>query len=91
MFTGAFLIRTRADPNAVAPAAAGIVRELVADQPIANVMTLDDVRLQPVASRRLNAMLLACFAALALLIAGVGVADMLAFSVARRTGEIGIV
>jgi predicted permease len=90
VFTGAVLIRTRSAPGAVAPAAAGIIRALVPDQPIVNVMTLDDVRRQPVASRRLNAVLLVGFAALALLIAGVGVAGMLAFSVARRTGEIGI-
>ena len=89
-FAGAVLIRTRAAPGALAPAAAGVIRELVPDQPIVNVMTLDDVRRQPVASQRLNALLLICFAGLALLIAGVGVAGMLAFSVARRTGEIGI-
>ena len=90
VFTGAVLIRTRSAPGALAPAAAGVIRELVPDQPIVNVMTLDDVRRQPVASQRLNALLLICFAGLALLIAGVGVAGMLAFSVARRTGEIGI-
>lgn len=90
VFTGAFLIRTRTAPMTVAPAAVAIVRDLVPDQPVSNVMTLQDVRQEHLAPRQLNASLLAAFAVLALVIAGVGVAGMLAFSVAHRTAEIGI-
>jgi putative ABC transport system permease protein len=90
VFTGGFVIRARSDAAALAGPVSTIIRELVPEQPLVNVLTLEDIRAESVAPRRLNAWLVASFAALALLIAAVGVGGVLAFSVARRIPEIGI-
>jgi putative ABC transport system permease protein len=54
------------------------------------VLTVTQIRDQSVAPRRLNAALVSSFGALAVLIAAVGIAGVLAFSVSARTNEIGI-
>jgi ABC-type antimicrobial peptide transport system permease subunit len=59
-------------------------------QLIENVATLEEVRDATVAPRRLNAFFIASFGALAMIIAVVGIAGVLAFSVSSRTAEIGI-
>jgi ABC-type antimicrobial peptide transport system permease subunit len=67
-----------------------IIRELSADQPVEQAATLDDVRAEVLAPDRLNALVFSVFAGVALLIAVVGVAGVLAFSVSARTREFGI-
>jgi predicted permease len=67
-----------------------IIRELSADQPVERASTLEDVRAEILAPRRLNTLLFGAFAVLALTIAVVGVAGVLAFSVSVRTREFGI-
>ena len=52
--------------------------------------TISQIRDESVAPRRLNAALLSSFSGLAVLIAAVGIAGVLAFSVSARTNEIGI-
>jgi putative ABC transport system permease protein len=59
-------------------------------QLIEHVSTVEQIRDETVAPRRLNAMFIASFGALAFLIAMVGIAGVLAFSVSSRTAEIGI-
>jgi ABC-type antimicrobial peptide transport system permease subunit len=61
-----------------------------ADQPVERAATLEDVRAEVLAPQRLNAFVLSGFAGVALLIAVVGVAGVLAFSVNARTREFGI-
>jgi predicted permease len=90
VFTGGYVIRTRSNAAALATPVTSIIRELVPEQPLVNVLTLAAIREETVAPRRLNAWLVASFAGLALLIAAVGVGGVLAFSVARRVPEIGI-
>jgi ABC-type antimicrobial peptide transport system permease subunit len=60
------------------------------DQPVEHAATLDDVRAEVLSPDRLNVLVFGAFAALALLIAVVGVAGVLAFSVSARTREFGI-
>src|SRR5690606_24059615 len=74
VFTGALLIRASVDAATLAPAATRIIRELVPQQPIEDVRTLEQIREESVAPRRLNALLVGTFGALALLIAAVGIA-----------------
>jgi predicted permease len=88
--TGGVVIRSDVDASALAPAARAIVRSVAPDQPIENVMTLDDIRDESVGPRRLNALLVGSFGLLALVIAAIGIAAVLAFSVSARTNEIGI-
>jgi ABC-type antimicrobial peptide transport system permease subunit len=54
------------------------------------VATLEQIREETVAPRRLNALLVGAFGAVALAIAAVGIGGVLAFFIARRTAEIGI-
>ena len=88
--TGGFVIRAKGDPAALAPAATRIVRALAPNQPIEKVLTIDQIRDESVAPRRLNAMLVTSFGALAMIVAAIGIAAVLAFSVSARTNEIGI-
>ena len=54
------------------------------------MQTLEEIRDETIAPQRLNATLIGLFAGLALVIATVGVAGVLAFSVSQRTNELGI-
>jgi predicted permease len=90
IFSGALVIRTRRDPKLIEPAVLKGIRALYPQQLIENVATLDEVRDATVAPRRLNALFIASFGALAMIIAMVGIAGVLAFSVSSRTQEIGI-
>jgi predicted permease len=88
--TGGVVIRSEVDPAGLALAARSIVRSIVPTQPIENVMTVDEIRDESVGPRRLNALLVGSFGLLALVIAAIGIAAVLAFSVSARTNEIGI-
>jgi ABC-type antimicrobial peptide transport system permease subunit len=89
-FNAALLLKTKANPAIMAPAAVKAIRELYPRQLIEKINTLDEVRDATVAPRRLNALFIACFGILAMVIAMVGIAGVLAFSVSSRTNEIGI-
>jgi predicted permease len=88
--TGSFVIRARGDAAALAPAAARAARALAPEQPIEKVLTGNQIRDESVAPRRLNALLVGSFGILALIVAAIGIAAVLAFSVTARTNEIGI-
>jgi ABC-type antimicrobial peptide transport system permease subunit len=60
------------------------------DQAVERAATLEDVRAQVLSPERLNAFVFSGFAGIALLIAVVGVAGVLAFSVSARTREFGV-
>jgi ABC-type antimicrobial peptide transport system permease subunit len=66
------------------------IRSFESQALIENMQTLEQVEDERVAPRRVNALLVTSFGILALLIAAVGIAGVLAFSVSSRTGEIGI-
>jgi putative ABC transport system permease protein len=87
---GGLVIRADSNVAALATAATRIVRRIVPTVPLQNVLTITQIKEQSVAPRRLNAVLVSSFGVLALLIAAVGIAGVLAFSVSARTTEIGI-
>jgi putative ABC transport system permease protein len=87
---GRVFVHTRSDPYALVPQLTRIVRDLAADQPVEQAATLQDVRAEVLAPDRLNAAVFGLFAAVALVIAIVGVGGVLAFSVGGRTREFGI-
>jgi putative ABC transport system permease protein len=74
----------------LAPAATRLIRAITPTDPIENILTVSQIKDQSVAPRRLNAMLVSSFGMLAVVIAAVGIAGVLAFSVSTRTNEIGI-
>ncbi|HET9569064.1 MAG TPA: ABC transporter permease, partial [Vicinamibacterales bacterium] len=78
---GRLFVHARTDPYALVPPITRIIREISADQPVEKAATLDDVRAEVLAPNRLNVLVFGGFAGVALLIAIVGVAGVLAFSV----------
>ncbi|NOT07991.1 MAG: ABC transporter permease [Gemmatimonadales bacterium] len=89
-YAGGLVIRAGTDPTALVSAATRLVRGVAPRAPIENVLTIGEIRNQSVAPRRLNAVLVSSFSILAVIIAAVGIAGVLAFSVSARTNEIGI-
>ena len=87
---GRMFVHAAGDPYALVTPVTRIIRELSADQPVEKPATLEDVRAEVLAPNRLNALVFGGFASVALLIAIVGVAGVLAFSVSARTREFGI-
>jgi putative ABC transport system permease protein len=87
---GRLFIHARTDPYALVPPVTRIIRELSDEQPVEQAATLEDVRAEVLAPDRLNALVFGGFAVVALLIAVVGVAGVLAFSVSARTREFGV-
>ncbi len=90
MHGGRLFVHAAGDPYALVPTITRIVRDLSAEQPVEHAATLDDIRAEVLAPTRLNAFVFGGFAGVALLIAVVGVAGVLAFSVSARTREFGI-
>ena len=87
---GRLFVHAAGDPYALVPAVTRVIREISADQPVERAATLDDVRAEVLSPERLNAFVFSGFAGIALLIAVVGVAGVLAFSVSARTREFGV-
>ena len=83
-------VRAAGDPYALVPAVTRVIREISKDQLVERAATLEDVRTEVLSPDRLNAFVFSGFAGIALLIAVVGVAGVLAFSVSARTREFGI-
>jgi predicted permease len=77
-------------PYALVTPVTRIVRDMSADQPVEHAATLEDIRAEVLTPDRLNTLVFGGFAAVALLIAIVGVGGVLAFSVSGRTREFGI-
>jgi predicted permease len=87
---GRLFVHAATDPYALVTPITRIIRELSSDQPVEQAATLDDIRAEVLAPDRLNALVFGVFAGVALLIAIVGVAGVLAFSVSARTREFGV-
>src|SRR5271169_1494058 len=90
MFGGHLFIHTTGNPYALVTPVTKIIRQMAADEPVEHAATLEDIRAKVLAPDRLNSLVFGVFAAVALLIAVVGVAGVLAFSVSARTREFGI-
>jgi predicted permease len=87
---GGLVIRADSNAAALTKAATRIVHRIAPAGLIENVMTVAQIKDLSVAPFRLNAQLISLFSTLAVIIAAVGIAGVLAFSVSTRTNEIGI-
>jgi ABC-type antimicrobial peptide transport system permease subunit len=90
MHFGRLFVHASVDPYSLVTPITRIVRDLAADQPVERAATLDDIKAEVLSPTRLNTFVFSGFAGVALLIAIVGVAGVLAFSVSARTREFGV-
>ena len=84
------VVRTKTSPANTASAITDAIHQVNSAQPISDVITMDDLLYDSISSQRFNMLLLAVFAGLALVLAGVGIYSVLAYGVRRRAREIGI-
>ena len=88
--TMSLVVRTSGDPLALAPLVREVVRELDPEIPIAHVRTMDDIVRTSISRQRFSMLLLGAFAALALVLAVVGIYGVVAQLVAARRQEFSV-
>ena len=84
------VVRTAGEPMLVANQIRSIVKSMSTTVPVSDVRTLEQVVGTSVENRRFSTGLIAGFATLALLLAGIGIFGVISYGVSERTFEIGV-